>query len=112
MLRRAKTCESILGGAAVVAFVILFCVVQAGRFVENNTIGWGLVAIALIACLGFAGTVVFVSFLALTGPIYKQQLDFSSGELETWGFTDKLAAAVLTLLASLGVGYVVYRFVL
>ncbi|MCM2375119.1 hypothetical protein [Aporhodopirellula aestuarii] len=112
LLRRAKVCESILGGAAVAAFVILSCVVQVGRFVEDEVFGWVLVAIALVACAAFVGAVVFVSALALTGPIYKQQLDFASGDLETWGSTDKAAAVALTLLAMFSVGYIVYRFLL
>ncbi|HBE61512.1 MAG TPA: hypothetical protein DDX19_01795, partial [Rhodopirellula baltica] len=48
--------------------------------------------------------------VVLTGPVYKNQLDFATGELETYGPIDKFAAIVLAALIIGTLGYIACRF--
>lgn len=100
-LRRETTCESILGSAAGVCLVSLF----AARGVES----WNVLLIAaVIGLLGLISATPLVCAVALTGPIYRRQLDYERGELETWAFGHKVVAAAFSILCLGGAAYLAY----
>lgn len=85
--RRAPVCKSIILVTAIAAYGIE----QFGRlgvwFNEQNA---SLIVIAaILGYLIFIGSVISVSTIALTGPIYNREIDFSRGQLKTWGALEK-----------------------
>jgi hypothetical protein len=65
LIRRARTCESILGGSAFAMFVVFFVVSRVGRLTSDETLGKLMLGVAVLAFLGFLGAVLFVCFLTL-----------------------------------------------
>jgi hypothetical protein len=110
--RRATTCEAILAGSVNTMCGVWIIVLLLVHFPSADK-HWDLLANAVgFAFLCFVGAVLFVCCLTLTGPIYKPQLDFKSGEIETWGYIEKSVAAVISILITLAAVLVAQRFVL
>ena len=102
ILRRETTCHSVLGGAGAAMLIVFFVVSRLGRLTENDAFRWGLVIAGAVAFLGFVAAVLLVCLVTLTGPVYKRQLDFARGDLETWGLAEKGSAAVISILCLVG----------
>ncbi len=109
--RRAATCEAILGGSVYAMCAVLFVFYLLLHFTSEDKYSDLLAGAVVFAFLCFLVAVLFVCFLTLTGPIYKPQLDFKSGEIETWGYIEKCAAAVISILITLAAVLVAQRFV-
>ncbi len=62
-----------------------------------------LFPLSILATIG----VVVVCILVLTGPIYMNQLDFKTGELMQWGVGQKIAAIVILVLVTGGLGFLI-----
>ena len=107
--RRSRTCEGIISGGMVTMIFVGTLVTRAARVSENEIYRWILVGFGGAAVLGFVFAVLFVCVLALTGPVYKQQLDFKRGELETWGYVEKGAAMVISGLVIAGAAFIAQR---
>ena len=102
ILRRETTCQSILGGAGAAMLVVFFVVSRLGEHAENDAFRWGLIIAGAVAFLGSVAAVLLVCLVTLTGPVCKNQLDFSHGGLETWGFAEKGSAAAISILCLVG----------
>ncbi|MBB3210705.1 hypothetical protein FHS27_006553 [Rhodopirellula rubra] len=111
IFRRSRTIEAVLGTACIAALIILKIASQIGLLVGTESIGMAMVALCGATLLAVTICVLFLCVLTLTGPIYKPQLDFSTGDLETYGPIDKLAAFVIASLIVGIVGYIGYRYV-
>ncbi|EMI47417.1 hypothetical protein [Rhodopirellula sp. SWK7] len=110
-LRRSQTIESVLAGAIVTALIVVGIASRIGLLVESDVIGKAIAAACAFSLLASTIAVLFVCILTLTGPIYKRQLDFSTGELETYGRVDKLAALTIACLVVGAISYIGYRYI-
>lgn len=108
-LRRSRTVESILAATCVLTLIVLKIASQVGLLAGSDSVGKAMALICWLALLVAALSVLFICTLTLTGPIYKRQLDFATGELETYGPIDKFAAIVMAALIIGALGYIACR---
>jgi branched-subunit amino acid permease len=101
-----------LGTACVAALIILKIASQIGLVAGKESIGKAMAVLCGVTLLAVTICVLVLCALTLTGPIYKPQLNFSTGDLETYGTIDRFAAFVIASLIIGVVGYVGYRYVL
>ncbi|TWU43561.1 hypothetical protein Poly51_63390 [Rubripirellula tenax] len=112
IFRRSRTIEAVLGTACVAALIILKIASQIGLVAGKESIGKAMAVLCGVTLLAVTICVLLLCALTLTGPIYKPQLNFSTGDLETYGTIDRFAAFVIASLIIGVVGYVGYRYVL
>lgn len=109
-LRRSRTLESILATTCVLTLIVLKIASQVGLLAGSDLVGKAMALICLLALLVAAFSALVLCTLTLTGPVYKKQLDFATGELETYGPIDKFATIVLAALIIGTLGYIACRF--
>lgn len=97
-LRRETTCQGILLGTGV-AFVLAGSAAgQLYEMLDNSSVTLVLAVLVSLVFAVFVGAVLLVCVITLTGPVYKSQLNFESGELETWGAGEKATAGLISAL--------------
>ncbi len=109
-LRRDKTCESILGCASGGLLIVIFIVARLARLTDDDTSRFALLIVTAVAFFAFVASVLLVCIIVLTGPVYTRQLDFSRGELETWGIAQKSAAVIISVLVLSGAAFLAKWF--
>ncbi|EMI58125.1 hypothetical protein [Rhodopirellula sallentina] len=111
IFRRSRTIEAVLGTSCVAALIILEIASQIGLLAGKELIGKAMTVLCGVTLLAVTICILVLCVLTLTGPIYKPQLDFSTGDLETYGPIDKFAALVIASLIIGVAGYVGYHYV-
>ena len=108
-LRRNKTCKAIIAGAGGGAYFLIFVASRLGEFSENGTFRASMAVVIGIGILAFVSAILFVCIVAITGPIYTRQIDFSQGRLETWGFVEKGILVLVSAMFLAAIGLIGYR---
>ncbi len=106
VLRRETTWQFL----GLIAFVIMNVTVGIGRgFARSDyeTVKWILLSVIGAEFFVFILGVVLVCVIALTGPVYKNRIDFKRAELEVWNWEDKTVAAIILTLVTVGTAFVV-----
>lgn len=107
--RKATTLQTILGTTFAVPTLALLPLSYAVRLLDP-IVGRAVVLLLLtLPVLGMLSGILFVCFMTLTGPVYKNQIDTTTNGLEVWGFADRLAAAIISLLGVSCILWIVYR---
>jgi hypothetical protein len=101
VLRRETTWKWMAGVGSTTALAGS-TVSRLGAGIEDETVRLILVVAIGAGLLVLLLAVVLVCVVALTGPIYKNRLDFKRGELEVWNWEDKTVAAIILALLLTG----------
>lgn len=99
-LRKAANCEKILQGAIGLGMFANYVIIRLGKTVEASgdepLVAGAILRVGESCIMLMCAGVILICGVVLTGPVYKKQLDFSRGELDTWGTAHKCAAIVLS----------------
>jgi len=63
----------------------------------------GILALLAMLTIGMLSGVCFVCAMVLTGPVFKNQINTTTNDPETWGGADRFAATLLSGLVITGV---------
>jgi hypothetical protein len=89
-LRREGVCSALIIAHVIAIFVVGYVPI--------------LFPIGILTSIG----VLTVCVMALTGPIYRSQLDYKRGELYRWGIGNKIAALVILVIFIGSYSFLVY----
>ncbi|KLU02734.1 hypothetical protein RISK_005030 [Rhodopirellula islandica] len=109
--RKAAVLQQILATSFGIPILISMCMSYLIPILEPVIGRVGILGLlgSLMVCM--IGGVLFVCAMTLTGPVYKNQIDVTTKDLETWGFADRGAALVISGLAIAGLMWVALRLV-
>lgn len=97
--RKAAVLQQILGTSFIVPMAAFMSMSYAIPVFEPVIGRIGILTVFAILVLGMLAGVIFVCVMTLTGPVYKNQIDVTTSDLETWGLADRISAAILSVLA-------------
>lgn len=107
--RKAAVLQRILGVSFGVPFAVAVGASYAIPFLDPLLGYFGILSIFAVLLFTALSGILFACAMTLTGPVYKNQIDPVTNDLETWGLADRLAAAAITALAIAGLTWIGFR---